>query len=415
MHYLATDDYAPIQLSAETQALFNSYPQKKQRQQALANDMLSLKKELVSLVQNFLQKNKTLIQQTMKDDCILTLLETQNNPECNLSAVINKMQQVNVENVLSINLDIQHCLALYLPQEQKGIDLSLDELNQKLAQILPRKTTAGFKIAKLFRPFWENYEPMLQKHENSLNEMNAINSDIVKIKKEQTAQIKSLEDTFKKALRQFKDKKITPEVNRRTDFSKRQQEACQVRACCDNLLKSATLIEVKNLKKSLAHDTTLLALLNQLENIVTTHQQNQSLICVQFKWLYKIEKSIELYETNPMRYEKEIAALKKILSREKVSSEAIRELLTVMEATDLYLSWKECQGLYDMMSYLLHLIEAAIRWCLACVFICRITPHTEITRENYFFKGPKQAIFNEHQSVKNELSTLQNSDLSMML
>jgi hypothetical protein len=83
------------------------------------------------------------------------------------------------------------------------------------------------------------------------------------------------------------------------------------------------------------------------------------------------------------------------------------DLDSQMRAAYFHKDWSQCEGLSDMAGYVMHAIESAIRWCLAWIYICSSTSKTEMTRENYFFKGPEQSIKSQYDSALDDLRAIE--------
>jgi hypothetical protein len=78
-----------------------------------------------------------------------------------------------------------------------------------------------------------------------------------------------------------------------------------------------------------------------------------------------------------------------------------------MRAAYFNKSWHERDGFSDMAGYVMHALESAIRWFLECIHICSSTPTAQMTRENYFFKGPESAIRAEYDSALADLNAIE--------
>ncbi|MDF1677477.1 MAG: hypothetical protein P1U32_02140 [Legionellaceae bacterium] len=106
-----------------------------------------------------------------------------------------------------------------------------------------------------------------------------------------------------------------------------------------------------------------------------------------------------------------------ILKDDESTAEQIEEKLKGfiqdMGATDLYKSWSECKDISQSAHYMLHKIEAAIRCILTFIRICSSTPEAQITRENFFMKGPNYAIFDNFNTYINDLKTAQDNLVSL--
>ncbi|MDF1645414.1 MAG: hypothetical protein P1U61_00315 [Legionellaceae bacterium] len=85
----------------------------------------------------------------------------------------------------------------------------------------------------------------------------------------------------------------------------------------------------------------------------------------------------------------------------------LKRLLDGMRTVDLYKSWSECEGISEVASYVMYVLESAVRWLLECIHICSSTPEARITRENYFFKGPKKLIFEAFNAAQNDLNAIE--------
>ncbi|MDF1677183.1 MAG: hypothetical protein P1U32_00605 [Legionellaceae bacterium] len=100
-------------------------------------------------------------------------------------------------------------------------------------------------------------------------------------------------------------------------------------------------------------------------------------------------------------------ALDKNKSDTDALSKQLDELLNNMKLTNLYKPWAECKKASEMAGYIMHTLESGIRWFLEYLYICSSTPEARVTRENYFFKGPKKAAFESFNETLTKLEEVQ--------
>ncbi|MCH9755638.1 MAG: hypothetical protein K0U37_00395 [Gammaproteobacteria bacterium] len=431
--------YQPVQLSDEQIRLFPLLP-------AMYIQLEDADAAAQSAEQSFDSEKKRLIDAFLlekADD--LTALRTDE-----LEALC---RQLKADLQVDVKAGVAVCMLTYVRQET--VDNYLDDKTDLNALSYPypvAKRDNAIQLAKLFKPLITDIHQAHALCVKALDKSKYLQQTVIELRDQKVELELALNQTLKEALREFVNSSITPEVNQRQAMSAEQKAASAVRTLCndfismlrdeieekegrlalDDALKDG-MMRLNQLKKEHKADAALVGLLSTMERMIVAHQKNLDIVQpVTAEMLQKIKRSEESMARFIEQLEKAVKGVQALMLSDNKAFLSVRKtcdeilaalavepmscqhvekqlklLLKNMGSVDLYKTWAECCGFYEMASYMVHALESCVRWLLECIYICSSTPEARITRENYFFKGPKKEVFDKFNQALGNLTKIE--------
>ncbi|MDF1645415.1 MAG: hypothetical protein P1U61_00320 [Legionellaceae bacterium] len=375
------------------------------------------------------------------------------------------------EESVEVHTFVEYCMSLYTDWGKSSPSLIEEtNLDADIYSTSTVKQDFVVGLARLFRPLITALEQAYEPVRARLAEKNVLASHLALSVQAKTNQESNLITAYKEALKGYITQDITPMVNQRSPNSAEQKAAIAIRRMCDSM-KAVLVVpkgeitygrepveqvfaqfsrDIDALLDQNKADMPLATILTAIKETTTHHQHNLKLVATDIRdelAQFRALKAIETQEAAPEvipgdglqqanilleQLKRAIESVQQylpeadesfslvhqtcdevltVLNAEVVALEQtqinLKRLLDNMRAVDLYKSSRECEGLSEVASYVMYVLESAVRWLLECIHICSSTPEARITRENYFFKGPKKVVFEAFHTSLKDLSQIE--------